>query len=108
MFTLRSQVNSLSQVTPQTRMASAASTVIPTWISVLRLNALPRSHLDRALTRALDELPHHRIPRAAGLLRRSLEYDPPVVQHRDLVADLVRARQIVRHHHRGDAHALLH
>src|SRR5437867_5145867 len=106
-FDLRPSWKSFSQVTPPIRIARAASTVMPTWISVLRLKRPPVSQDDRPLARALDELPHQGILRVPHFVRRSLEHHPALVEHRDPIRHLVGARNVVRHHHRGHSHALL-
>src|SRR5262245_45507796 len=101
----RSNVNSLSQVTPHTRTPNANSTVTPTWISVLRLMSplpgrppwrasfpeprLPALHrLHRTLARAFDELPHQRVARLSRLLGGPREHDPAAVEHRHAVRHL--------------------
>src|SRR5436190_1038368 len=92
---LRASEICFSQVTPNSRIASAAITVAPTWISVLRLTSwslrwLALSDLDRPFAGALDELTHQRIRCVARLLRRSGEDDPALVQHRHTIGDLER------------------
>src|SRR5437867_8888135 len=104
---LRPSWKSFSQVTPPIRIASATSTVMPTWISVLRLKRPPVSQDDRPAARAFDELPHQGILRVPHFVRRSLEHDPALVEHRDPIRHLVGARNVVRHHDRGHSHALL-
>src|SRR5437762_13571884 len=102
--------NSLSQVTPHNSIATATSTVSPTWISVRRLNraSLASQRSDGAGARAGDELPHHRMRGRAHLVRRAGEHDLPVVPHRHPVRHLVGAGHVVRHHDRCDGKPLLH
>src|SRR6516162_47093 len=102
--TRRASVSCLSQVTPHSVTPSATSTVMPTWISLVRLKVAPQAgqgwrdtlhhrlhHADRTLAHALNELLHQQVAGSRRFGGRARELHAALVQQRQPVADLPRA-----------------